>query len=171
MPRRRRCPPCGADTRSHRQVQRLLRRPTPSRTFVLSTSTAVMTVSDELEYLKSLVSQLNEKIHVLEAKTKDAVLPSKTPAQQLRTVLVGPPGAGASPRAFVRKRLVYLNQGVMCPQGRAPRPHAYETNSVSATSPRATCCVTRLRGRRSSASRPRRSWMPEGSSGMTSWWA
>jgi len=51
-----------------------------------------MGVSDELEYLKSLVSQLNEKIQALEAKTKQVV--PKTPVQQLRTILVGPPGAG-----------------------------------------------------------------------------
>jgi adenylate kinase len=50
-----------------------------------------MGASDELEYLKSLVSQLNEKISALESKTKN---PPKTPAQQLRTILVGPPGAG-----------------------------------------------------------------------------
>lgn len=49
--------------------------------------------SDELEYLKSLVAQLNEKIHALEQKAKAAVAP-KTPAQQLRTILIGPPGAG-----------------------------------------------------------------------------
>ena len=53
-----------------------------------------MAVQDELEYLKSLVAQLNEKIHTLEAKAKDAVSPPKTPAQQLRTILIGPPGAG-----------------------------------------------------------------------------
>lgn len=52
-----------------------------------------MGVSDELEYLKSLVSQLNEKIQTLEAKAKAAATP-KTPAQQLRTILIGPPGAG-----------------------------------------------------------------------------
>ena len=51
-------------------------------------------MSDELEYLKSLVSQLNDKISALEARTKKAVTGNKTPAQQLRTILVGPPGAG-----------------------------------------------------------------------------
>ena len=51
-----------------------------------------MAPSNELEYLKSLVAQLNDKIHTLEAKAKDAVTP--TPAQQLRMILVGPPGAG-----------------------------------------------------------------------------
>ena len=53
-----------------------------------------MAVQDELEYLKSLVTQLNEKIHALEAKAKGAVTKPQTPAQQLRTILVGPPGAG-----------------------------------------------------------------------------
>jgi adenylate kinase len=49
-----------------------------------------MGAPEELEYLKSLVSQLNDKIKALEAKTKAP----KTPAQQLRTILIGPPGAG-----------------------------------------------------------------------------
>lgn len=53
-----------------------------------------MSPSDELEYLKSLVGQLNEKIKALEEKAKSAVQP-KTPAQQLRTILVGPPGSGS----------------------------------------------------------------------------
>lgn len=54
-----------------------------------------MSPSNELEYLKSLVNQLNEKIKTLEEKAKSAVKP-KTPAQQLRTILVGPPGSGSS---------------------------------------------------------------------------
>lgn len=51
-----------------------------------------MGTSEELEYLKSLVAQLNDKINALEGKAKASAL--KTPAQQLRTILVGPPGAG-----------------------------------------------------------------------------
>lgn len=54
-----------------------------------------MGANEEIDYLKSLVSQLNEKISALEAKSK-AQPPAKTPAQQLRTILMGPPGAGAS---------------------------------------------------------------------------
>lgn len=53
-----------------------------------------MAPSNELEYLKSLVTQLNDKIQTLEAKAKDVVSP--TPAEQLRMILVGPPGAGKS---------------------------------------------------------------------------
>lgn len=49
-----------------------------------------MAPSNELEYLKSLVAQLNDKIQALEAKAKGP----PTPAEQLRTILIGPPGAG-----------------------------------------------------------------------------
>lgn len=54
----------------------------------------LMGAAEELEYLKSLVTQLNDKIRALETRAKVAVSGSKTPAQQLRTILVGPPGAG-----------------------------------------------------------------------------
>lgn len=64
-----------------------------------------MGVSDELEYLKSLVAQLNDKIQVLEAKAKPAG--SKTPAQQLRTILVGPPGAGELEYRSRRVRVLF----------------------------------------------------------------
>ena len=53
---------------------------------------SVMGTSDEIAYLKSLVSQLNEKIHALEAGSPT----KRSPAQQLRTILMGPPGAGTS---------------------------------------------------------------------------
>jgi adenylate kinase len=56
-------------------------------------------MANELEYLKSLVAQLNDKINALEAKAKDAVAAPKTPAQQIRTILVGPPGAGKGTQA------------------------------------------------------------------------
>ncbi|PSR71872.1 hypothetical protein EW026_g4067 [Hermanssonia centrifuga] len=57
-----------------------------------------MAGEDELVYLKSLVSQLNDKIKALEEKAKTAAK-AKTPAQQLRTILVGPPGAGKGTQA------------------------------------------------------------------------
>jgi adenylate kinase len=49
--------------------------------------------SDELAYLKSLVNQLTVKINELEGKAASKK-PTPSPAQQLRTILVGPPGAG-----------------------------------------------------------------------------
>jgi len=55
-----------------------------------------MAPSDELEYLKDLVRQLNDKIHSLEQKAKSALPSHATPAEQLRMILIGPPGAGMS---------------------------------------------------------------------------
>lgn len=48
--------------------------------------------TEEIQYLKSLVAQLNDKISALETKPKAP----KSPARQLRTILLGPPGAGTS---------------------------------------------------------------------------
>lgn len=63
-----------------------------------------MGATEELDYLKSLVSQLNQKIAALENKPK-APAPAQTPAQQLRTILMGPPGAGTSPLNLLFTRL------------------------------------------------------------------
>ncbi|KAG1771114.1 adenylate kinase [Suillus placidus] len=58
--------------------------------------TNVFVHTDELEYLKHLIAQLNDKIHALEAKV---VPPRKAPAQQLRTILMVPPGVGKGTQA------------------------------------------------------------------------
>jgi adenylate kinase len=64
--------------------------------------------SDELAYLKSLVSQLTVKINELEAKASSKK-PTPSPAQQLRTILVGPPGAGVClTRVCARSRVSTL---------------------------------------------------------------
>ena len=65
-----------------------------------------MGASDELEYLKSLVSQLNDKIAALEKRVKPATPPPKSPARQLRAILIGPPGAGASFSLFLKPCLL-----------------------------------------------------------------
>jgi len=55
----------------------------------------------ELEYLKRLVGQLNDKIHEIESKASAAVknATSSSPAEQLRMILVGPPGSGKGTQA------------------------------------------------------------------------
>ena len=55
---------------------------------------APLSPSEELAYLKGLVNQLNDKIKGLEEKSKKVLSPP-TPAEQLRMILIGPPGAGA----------------------------------------------------------------------------
>lgn len=52
-----------------------------------------MAPTDEIAYLKGLARQLQEKIDQLEKKAAQKIAP--TPAQQLRMILIGPPGAGA----------------------------------------------------------------------------
>lgn len=55
------------------------------------------TPREELEYLKSLVVQLNDKISALEKNVADRVtMGSKEKPEELRMILVGPPGAGTS---------------------------------------------------------------------------
>ena len=126
----------------------------------------VMTVQDELEYLKSLVAQLNDKIHTLEAKAKSAVTAPKTPAQQLRTILVGPPGAGEVCACMWSAG--GGSEGVCVDmQGRERRHRASGMNSVYAISRPATYSATRSRARPSSVLRPRRLWMLEVLSAMT----
>lgn len=96
-----------------------------------------MAPSDELEYLKHLVAQLNDKIHALEAKAKAIVPP--TPAQQLRTILMGPPGAGS----FLLLEELFSSEVDDSSQARERRLPGYVTSSASAISQRATCFASK----------------------------
>ena len=134
--------------------------------------------SDELAYLKSLVSQLTVKINDLEAKAASKK-PTPSPAQQLRTILVGPPGAGVCRAARVFARALsrsplctfFLFLLMLCVQARVHRHRAYARSFVSAILRRVICFVSKSRRRHRSVLKLRRSWMPVGSSRTISWWA
>jgi hypothetical protein len=124
-----------------------------------------MAPSDELEYLKGLVAQLNEKIHALEDRAKHAVQGPRTPAQQLRTILVGPPGSGTChPTPPISLRYAGL-EALTCrvspfdslTQARVHKPRGYATSFASAISPRATCFASKSPKRPSSVGKPRKS--------------
>jgi hypothetical protein len=131
-----------------------LRIATLTSSFLVCT---VMTASDELEYLKSLVNQLNDKIHALEKKAKQTVS-SSTPAQQLRTILIGPPGAGEVVSAAVFQ-LVSKLRNLIIIQVKVRKLLELGTNSASATWLRETSFENKSPRRLNWESRPRKLWM------------
>jgi hypothetical protein len=123
-----------------------------------------MAPTDEIEYLKSLVKQLNEKIVAIEAKAKKAV----TPAEQLRTILIGPPGAGTT--IWILMAGYSLDsQPFFCAQVKAHKPLEFVTNSVFATWQLGICFVSKLLRKLLLELKPRRSWMLVFLSRMKSW--
>lgn len=81
--------------RSARLALRLRPSPLPSPALPRAVAPHSTIMSSELEYLKELHARLSEKIKSLEGEAAKKLPTKKTPAQQLRTVLIGPPGAGA----------------------------------------------------------------------------
>lgn len=68
---------------------------------------------DTAQRLHDLVHSLNNRIHALESRIDELEGKPKSPAEQMRLILMGPPGAGRSARTSTPSRtcLPYYREG------------------------------------------------------------
>jgi hypothetical protein len=89
---------------------------------------------EDISGLKDLIKQLNNRVDELEKAVKGGVKP--TPAEQLRMILIGPPGAGTCFLCFVlaqlRVEMQLRKETDLVEQERVPKPQRSRKSSAFA---------------------------------------